>query len=119
MANFSDAHAAGRVSSLYGNEKPAKNRFEHLKVSSSGHRRQIDRNWKADRRQSEQTRVNEMTGETELIDVLKEKKDEYLALKKKYAGKDSSMRKLLRREAENIQRQRARITELKDFKAVM
>lgn len=51
--------------------------------------------------------------------MLLEKKNSYLALKRKYAGKDSDMAQLMRREAENIQKQRARINELKDFKSMM
>lgn len=40
-------------------------------------------------------------------------------MKRKYAGKDSGMAQLARREAENIQKQRERINELKDFKSMM
>ncbi len=40
-------------------------------------------------------------------------------MKQKYAGKDSGIKQLMRREAENIQKQRERINELKDFKSVM
>ena len=76
-------------------------------------------NWKAKRRQSEQTRINEASGFAEQVDLDELKNNKYLALKHKYTGKDSGMSQLRKREAENIQRQRERISELKDFKSVM
>jgi len=48
--------------------------------------------------------MNDETGKLEQIDLLMERKNSYLALKRKYAGKDSDMAQLMRREAENIQK---------------
>lgn len=77
------------------------------------------KNWKEQRRTSEQMRMNDVTGRFEQVDLLEVKKNQYLALKQKYAGKDSGIASLVRREAENIQKQRERISELKDFKTMM
>ena len=68
-----------------------------------------DRDWKARRRISEQTRMNDVTGLLEQVDMLEVRKNEYLALKQKYTGKDSGLANLVKREAENIQKQRERI----------
>lgn len=40
-----------------------------------------DKEWKARRRASEQTRMNDMTGLLEQVDMLEVRKNEYLALK--------------------------------------
>ena len=42
------------------------------------------------------------TGRPENIDLLMEKKNTYLAMKRKYTGLDSDISQLRRREAENI-----------------
>ena len=108
--------------SLYGaniQNKQTRGKSLITKLSQSATQGKEAGNWKARRRQSEQTRLNEETGKLENIDLLMEKKNTYLALKRKYAGKDSDMAQLMRREAENIQKQRARINELKDFKSMM
>lgn len=63
--------------------------------------------------------MNDVTGLFEQVDLLEVKKNQYLALKQKYSGKDSGIASLVRREAENIQKQRERINELKYFKSMM
>ena len=63
--------------------------------------------------------MNDVTGLHEQVDLLEIQNNQYLARKQKYAGKDSGLAQLARREAENIQRQRERINELKDFKTMM
>ena len=63
--------------------------------------------------------MNDVTGLFEQVDLLEVKKNQYLALKQKYSGKDSGIASLVKREAENIQKQRERINELKYFKSMM
>lgn len=48
--------------------------------------------------------MNDVTGLFEQVDLLEVKKNQYLALKQKYAGRDSGIASLVRREAENIQK---------------
>ena len=63
--------------------------------------------------------MNDVTGLFEQVDMLDVKKKDYMSLKQKYTGPDSGMAQLMKREAENIQRQRERISELRDYKAIM
>lgn len=64
--------------------------------------RKKDNSWKGRRRQSEKMRLNEATGLVEQFNKDEQKKNQYLVLKQKYAGKESGLALIYKKEAENI-----------------
>ena len=131
VANHSEAAEKRALimapSSLYNHNLAQSTTSKHSALEAASQKPRIARraaskntaNWKAARRVSEQTRMNDMTGLFEQVDMLDVRKKDYMSLKQKYTGPDSGMAQLMKREAENIQRQRERISELRDYKAIM
>ena len=97
-AHLSEMNAVEVLDSgLYGRKAKGgthpKTRVQALSLSATttAARKYEDTDWKKRRRQSEQVRVNLETGKPEQIDMLMERKNNYLALKQKYAGRDSDI----------------------------
>ena len=86
-------------SSLYNHNLAQSTTSKHSALEAASQKPRIARraaskntaNWKAARRVSEQTRMNDMTGLFEQVDMLDVRKKDYMSLKQKYTGPDSGM----------------------------